>query len=198
MELLKAIGGGTTALIALLTIFKNMFMKFFEKGIDSAFEKNIEKYKNKLTRSTTAFEILLTKEIDFYNKVDPLFAELIILIQDLVYTSDFTNEIPADKRCEEYRKHMLRFLELIKEIKNEILLHQSYIPDNIFSASSTLVGEMQSNLEHLKLVRDKLFEKTNNKINIMQLTELKNTILKQIAYSETLIKTRLTDLSMVE
>ena len=41
-DFLVAVGGGATALIALLTIFKSMFMKFFEKGIDTTFDKKLK------------------------------------------------------------------------------------------------------------------------------------------------------------
>ena len=62
IDLIVAIGGGTVVLVGILTIFKNLFIKLFETGIESSFEKNLEKYRNKLSRSTKAYEILLEKE----------------------------------------------------------------------------------------------------------------------------------------
>ena len=37
---------------------------FFEKGIDTAFDKKLEKYRNRVTRATTAYDLLLEKEKD--------------------------------------------------------------------------------------------------------------------------------------
>ena len=46
-DLVLAVGGGSVVLIGILTVFKKLFIKFFETGIESSFEKNIEKFKNK-------------------------------------------------------------------------------------------------------------------------------------------------------
>lgn len=56
-DLLVAVGGGSVVLVGILTIFKNLFLKLFETGIEASFEKNLEKYKNRLSRSTKAYEI---------------------------------------------------------------------------------------------------------------------------------------------
>ena len=61
-SLIVAIGGGTVVLIGVLTIFKGLLIKLFEIGIESSLEKNLEKFKNKLERSTKAYEILLNRE----------------------------------------------------------------------------------------------------------------------------------------
>lgn len=47
--------------------------------------KKIEKFKNKLKRSTKAYEILLDREMRFYEKLDPITAELVSLEHDLLY-----------------------------------------------------------------------------------------------------------------
>ena len=47
-SLLTAIGGGTVVLVGVLTIFKGLLIKLFETGIESSFEKNLEKFRNKL------------------------------------------------------------------------------------------------------------------------------------------------------
>ena len=38
-DLLVAIGGGSIVLIGILTIFKQLFLKLFETGIETSFEK---------------------------------------------------------------------------------------------------------------------------------------------------------------
>ena len=76
-SLLTAIGGGTVVLVGVLTIFKGLLIKLFETGIESSFEKNLEKFRNKLERSTKAYEILLEREMRFYEKLEPITAELV-------------------------------------------------------------------------------------------------------------------------
>ena len=84
-NLLTAIGGGTVVLVGILTIFKGLLIKLFETGIESSFEKNLEKFRNKLERSTKAYEILLEREMRFYEKLEPIIAELVPLEHDLLY-----------------------------------------------------------------------------------------------------------------
>ena len=84
-SLLTAIGGGTVVLVGVLTIFKGLLIKLFETGIESSFEKNLEKFRNKLERSTKAYEILLEREMRFYEKLEPITAELVPLEHDLLY-----------------------------------------------------------------------------------------------------------------
>ena len=84
-SLLAAIGGGTVVLVGVLTIFKGLLIKLFETGMESLFEKNLEKFRNKLERSTKAYEILLEREMRFYEKLEPITAELVPLEHDLLF-----------------------------------------------------------------------------------------------------------------
>ena len=149
-DLLVAIGGGSVVLIGILTIFKQLFLKLFETGIEASFEKNMEKYRNKLSRSTKAYEILLDKELGFYNVLDPYFATLVPLVQDLVYYSDMNNEMDLSFRQSHYKDNMLKYLEIIPNIKNDIVLYQSYVPTQVFAETSHLVKLLQiGNLSQL-------------------------------------------------
>ena len=60
-DIIIALGGSTVVLITMLTVFKGLIIKFFETGIESSFEKSLERFKNKLERSTRAYEILLDR-----------------------------------------------------------------------------------------------------------------------------------------
>lgn len=67
-EIIVALGGGATAAIVILTVFKSFAMKLFEKAIDTSFEKSTIKLTNKLDRSTKAYEILLKKSLTIMKK----------------------------------------------------------------------------------------------------------------------------------
>ena len=54
-ELLIAISGGSIVLVGMLTILKGLFVKFFTNVIDSSFEKSLEKYRNKISRSNISY-----------------------------------------------------------------------------------------------------------------------------------------------
>lgn len=198
MELLEkfliAVGGGATALVVVLTVFKSMFLKIFEKAMDTTFEKNIEKYRNKLSRSTTAYELLLKKEFEFYDKIDPNLATLVPLVQDLVYYARGNDGIDEPTQCKEYKEHLMTYLKMIPEMKNEILLHQSYIPQNVFEAASALILEMQKELDFWKEVVS-LFGENGSAFDEKKAEEISNAVLMCVASIEVAIKQHLTELS---
>lgn len=140
-SLIAAIGGGTVVLIGVLTIFKGLLVKLFEIGIESSFEKSLEKFKNNLERSTKAYEILLNREMRFYEKLEPITAELVPLEHDLLYYLKYDEEADREKQCEAFRKHFKRYCELVIELKNENLIHQSYIPQEVLMLIHLLLSK---------------------------------------------------------
>lgn len=187
-ELLIAISGGSIVLVGMLTILKGLFVKFFTNVIDSSFEKSLEKYRNKISRSNRAYEILLDREMSYYEKIDPIFAELIPLVQDLVYLLE-------NKQTEEFREHLLRYAELIINLKSEVLLHQSYIPESVFKASSEVVSEMQKSLDYWKKTAKLLFAEEYDIIDYEKGKSIVDDLLKLISLTEQVIKHRLKEMS---
>ena len=61
--------GNAVVLIALMPFFKGILKHFFETIIKSVYEKNLEQFKNNLYRSTRAYELLLNREMKFYDEV---------------------------------------------------------------------------------------------------------------------------------
>lgn len=118
-SLIAAVGGGTVVLVGVLTIFKGLLVKLFESGIESSFEKNMEKFKNKLERSTRAYEILLEREMRFYENLEPITAELLPLEHDLLYYLKRNEDMEREAACEAFRKNFLRYCELTMTLKNE-------------------------------------------------------------------------------
>lgn len=194
-ELLIAIGGGSVVLVGVLTIFKSLFMKLFETGVETAFEKNIEKYRNKLSRSAKAFDILLDREMRFYERMEPIFAEIVPLVHDLLYYMQRDEAIEREKECEAFRENFGRYIELIKELKNETLIHQSYIPQNVFVAATALVKKMQDDSEYWFCMAKHLFAGEYEKIDYTQGEQKVNIVLLYLTKTEVEIKKRLEELS---
>lgn len=194
-ELLIAIGGGSIALVGVLTIFKSLLMKLFETGIEASFERNLEKYRNKLSRSTKAFDILLDREMRFYERMEPIFAELVPLVHDLLYYMQRDEEIEREKECEAFRENFGRYIELIKELKNETLIHQSYVPQNVFVAATALVKKMQDDSDYWFRMAKHLFAGEYEKIDYTLGEQKVDTILLCLTRTELEIKKRLEELS---
>lgn len=194
-DLIIAIGGGTVVLVGALTICKNLLIKFFETGIESSFEKNLEKYRNQLSRSTKAFEILLEKEFNYYSTLDPHLATLAPLVQDLVYYADMSNEMELEYRQRQYKENMKTFLEIIPKMKNESVLFQPYIPNQVWIEVSHLIGSMQRDLSLWNQVGNVIFGEDEKNIDLQRARTICDDILLHIATVETVIKKRLTQLS---
>ena len=108
-SLFTAIGGGTIVLVGILTIFKSLIIKLFEIGIESSFEKNLEKFKNNLERSTRAYEIILDREMRFYKELQPITAELIPIEHDLLYYINYDEQSDREKQCEAFRTNLKKY-----------------------------------------------------------------------------------------
>ena len=194
-ELLIAIGGGATVTVALLTILKSIVSKIVDKAIDTSFEKSTIKFTNKLERTTKAYEILLRKEFDYYEKIDPYMATLVPLVQDLEYWATKSREDDSDNAKEKYREHLLEYLKMIPEIKNDSVLFQPYMPVDVFNAVALLLENMQSDMQYLGFVGEVLYEKTDGEIDTNKLKDIRDKVLMSVALIETRVKKRLTELS---
>lgn len=194
-ELLIAISGGATATIVLLTILKSIVSKIVDKAIETSFEKSTIKFSNKLERTTKAYEILLKKEFDYYEKVDPYMATIVPLVQDLEYWATKSQEGDSDTAKEKYKELLLKYLKMIPEIKNDSVLFQPYVPVEIFEAVTVLLKNMQADLQFLELEGEILFGKTEGEIDTDKLKEISDKVLMSVALIETRVKNRLTELS---
>ena len=194
-SLIAAIGGGIVVLIGVLTIFKGLLVKLFEIGIESSFEKSLEKFKNNLERSTKAYEILLNREMRFYEKLEPITAELVPLEHDLLYYLKYDEEADREKQCEAFRKHFKRYCELVIELKNENLIHQSYIPQEVFNAYTSVVKQMQDDIPLWFDMAELLFAGEYDKLDYEKCETVIDTLLMRLAFAETMVRTRLKQLS---
>ena len=189
-----AIGGGTVALIGLLTIFKGLFLKLFESMIESSFEKSLAKFKNRLERSTKAYEILLDREMRFYERIEPIVAELVPISHDLLYYLKHTEGENREKECETFREYFKKYGELIKKLKSETLLHQSYIPAEMFDAFTEVVSTMQEDIHYWFEMAEFLFANEYDKIDYKTGEAKVEALLKCLATAEMSVKTRLKQL----
>ena len=194
-EIIVAIGGGSVALVGILTIFKSLFLKMFETGIESTFEKNLEKYKHQLLRSTRAYEILLEREMRFYERLEPIFAELVPTVQDLLYYMKRDEDVERKVECDMFRVSFGRYTELTKILKNEILIHQSYIPEKIFIVSTAVVKQMQDDMNYWISMAKFMFTDSYEKIDYDSGEKAVESLLFHITVTEMEVKKRLKELS---
>lgn len=194
-SLLTAIGGGTVVLVGLLTIFKGLLIKLFETGIESSFERNLEKFRNKLERSSKAYEILLAREMRFYEKLEPITAELVPLEHDLLYYLKYDEAADQERQRAAFREHFNRYCDLVKDLKNNNLMHQSYIPQDVFAAYVKVIKQMQDDMPLWFDMAKLLFAGEYDKIDYGKCENTVDTFLMHLAIAETMVRKRLKQLS---
>ncbi|WP_314255834.1 hypothetical protein [Granulicatella elegans] len=169
--------------------------KTIDNGIKSSFEKSMEIFKNNLYRATRAYEILLGREMRFYEKVDSLIAELIPLEQDLLYYLKNNMIENVDIQREKFMEIFKRYGELIISLKNEILIHQLYVPEEIMSNFIDLVKQMQEDAKIWNEMGRLLIEGKEPDINYQICEKIVDRILLKIAISQNGVYGQLKNLS---
>ncbi len=196
-DIIVAIGGGSIALIGLLTIFKQLFLKFLETSIDSTFEKKVEKYRNQLSRSSRAYEMILDREMQYYQKMEPIIAEMVPLIHDLKYCMEKGEKSEYIKKCEYFKECFGRYADMFKEIRNETLIHQAYIPKDVLVSSTAIVKIIHDDSIRWAEFGKSLFDEKYEDIDYRIVDEMLDSTLKAIAILSVTIKTRLESLSSI-
>ena len=194
-ELIIAIGGGATATISILLIVKSLLSKIIDKTIETSFEKSTIKFTNKLERSTKAYEMLLNKEFEFYGKIDPYMATLVPLVQDLEFWLQKHEEEKTDNAKAKYKEHLLKYLETIPDLKNDLLLYQPYIPVEVLNSVTLLITHMQANIKMLGNYGEIIFETKEGNVDFDKMKVFVEEELRLIALIEAIIKARLIELT---
>lgn len=194
-NLFLVFSGSAAAIVGVFTIFKNLIIKYLEGSIESTFNKKMEKYRNTLYRSTKAYEIILNRELKYYEQLDIHFAELIPLVQDLVHylkPNKYKNQI---EQFEAYKKNFLRYTDLLLMLKNESLIFRVYTTEEILQEVTNVVIQMQDDMHFWGEQGFLLNDKKNLEIDFEKCEYQKATLLKLIASVQIRVFKRLKYLS---
>lgn len=132
------LGASVVVIMSIPLFVKRAVETYAEKVVGNVFEKRIEKYKAELSRATMAREVMLEREMAFYDIIDEQIAELVPLIQDV---RDDLTEWPFTK---EKQDRFVRIPELSIEMKDVSLRYEAYVPTDVWAAFNQLVVELQS------------------------------------------------------
>ena len=135
--------GNAVVLIALMPFFKGILKHFFETIIKSVYEKNLEQFKDNLYRSTRAYELLLDREMKFYDEVHEDMVELARLQYELRASLDRDSKLNTsiDEFIQQYKK----YTELFISIKNKVRIYRLYIPKEITESFWEFIRQIEIN-----------------------------------------------------
>ena len=195
---LAGIGGATVVILAVITFGKGLIQKWIEKAIDSSFEKKTIKYTDTLSRKTKAYEMLLDKEMLFFEKTSLFTAGLIVNIQDACSGLFDNRKIESkEERVDNSKKAFLTILQDIIKYKSESLEAQSFISDELFTISSNLISRLQADsdsifkiLKRMSEEEEDISEEEKNKLE-----DIEKEVLITVALLMKKIKNELTKMS---
>lgn len=135
--------GNAVVLIVLMPFFKGILKHFFETIIKSVYEKNLEQFKDNLYRSTRAYELLLDREMKFYDEVHEDMVELARLQYELRASLDRDSKLNTsiDEFIQQYKK----YTELFISMKNKVLVNRLYIPKEIIESFLEFIRQIEIN-----------------------------------------------------
>ena len=135
--------GNAVVLIVLMPFFKGILKHFFETIIKSVYEKNLEQFKDNLYRSTRAYELLLDREMKFYDEIHEDMVELARLQYELRASLDRDSKLNTsiDEFIQQYKK----YTELFISIKNKVLVNRLYIPKEIIESFLEFIRQIEIN-----------------------------------------------------
>jgi hypothetical protein len=135
--------GNAVVLIVLMPFFKGILKHFFETIIKSVYEKNLEQFKDNLYRGTRAYELLLDREMKFYDEIHEDMVELARLQYELRVSLDRDSKLNTsiDEFIQQYKK----YTELFISIKNKVLVNRLYIPKEIIESFLEFIRQIEIN-----------------------------------------------------
>ena len=193
-DIIVAVSGGSIALLGILTIFKQLIYKSFETGIETILQKNVEKYRDQLSRSSRAYEMILNKEMDFYEKVDLIFAKLVPLSHSIKRCFDNEEHFESEKNSQCFWMYLQKYSELYDQLKTAILIHQAYIPEEILLSYTALSKTMYDDTILLLELGKTTFDDGND-VDEKMFQALFDNFWKVLVIPSALVKKRLQNLS---
>ncbi len=158
-----------------------LIKRIVEKTIDNIFSEELSKksqyYISTLNRRTVAYEILLKKELEYYESISDFVSELIVVIQDVLWNYEQFSKQKDNEIKEKYKKQAIKiYLKILKSIpvtKKDNLIFQNYSSQIVFKKHSEIICYLQKNIENINNI---LLSETESNLedNINILTSITN------------------------
>lgn len=192
-KILEIFGGVTVVALATIGFCKKIIEKYIHTQIEKTANKELEIAKSKLSRSMSAYEILLKKEFEYYQEIDKIYADLVVNIQDIRFYSNETISIDNNNRWERIKECSLIVLNYIMKLKSLNLIYQVYVPMEISKITGEVVIELQNNTILIKSTLASVFN--DMKCESDRIDEFVNKVLLSVAMSNSFIRKRVEELS---
>lgn len=176
---------GPIMLIFLLIILGCIFLikHIVSTTIDVMFNENsskkVQSHINHLNRCTIAYELLLKKELLYYENILDFVSEIVVSIQDVCWNYKQYGQAKDIDNKHKYKKQSIEniqnILKLIPSTKKDNLIYESYSNRDISKVHSELICYIQDNSEQIVkiLVKKKYYINDYNSMNAISQNMLK-------------------------
>lgn len=158
--------------------------------------KQIQNHINTLNRKRMAYDILLKKELEYYEKISEYISDLVVQIQDVEWNYNQTLKSKNKEEKEKYNKwaidNLKSILENIPGTKKDTIIYQNYADENIWASHSEIISFIQNKSE---ILVDILLKNNKSSKNTTLISDITKEVLLMASTTMVLIQTRQKKLS---
>lgn len=181
---------------ACLFFIKKIVSLTVETMLSESSSKKMQSHINMLNRRTMAYEILLKKELEYYDSISDFISEVVVLIQDVYWNYTKIENCSDLESKKKYKNasldNLANILKLIPKTKKDALVLKNYSTEEIVNAHTDLICIIQDNSEKIANIIMKEKFSNNNKNT---LKEVNDKVLKICALLSGLVQIRQKELS---
>ena len=161
--------------------------------------KKQKKLDDGLARSKAAYDIILKKEFDYYENIDPIYAKLIPGVQDIAASlqNSYPKSLSVEDRKVIAKREMLVYAESIVTLKSFLQSNDIYLPFDISKACGEPISLMQDSVDFFHDEMKKLWDETESEIDKEQCKQVADSIVYSYAKARSTIKHRLDILAKI-
>lgn len=183
-------------LFILLWLIKQIVYFTINNVFSEQSSRQIQNHINTLNRKRMAYDILLKKELEYYEKISEYISDLVVQIQDIEWNYNQMLKSKNKEEKEKYNKwavdNFKSILENIPKTKKDNIIYQNYADENIWASHSKIISFIQNKSEILinTLLKNKKSSKSTTIIS-----DITKEVLLMASTTMILIQTRQKQLS---
>lgn len=177
-------------IVGLIFLIKHIVSTTIYAMINEDSSKKIQSHINQLNRRTIAYELLLKKELLYYENILEFISVVVVSIQDVCWNYSQYGSVKDINEKNKYKNQSIEnfqnILKLIPASKKDNIIYENYSSSNISKIHSNLICYIQDNAEQIvKILSKKKYYVSDydimNKISqgMLELCALLSTIIHQ-------------------
>lgn len=120
----------STSFIAAVLAYvgKIVFTKIVEKTIDSRLQKEVERFKNDISRKKMAYEIIINREFDYYEEVSKNFSHMMTYMSSISTIMELER---TDSDKVEVYQYVKKYQECVFNVMNLSIARSPFLPKEL-------------------------------------------------------------------